>query len=260
MRNTWTVFRREMASYFVSPVAYVLLVAFLGLSAWFFCSLLTRFLLLMNRAVEQATMLQQMPPVVNINMGVMRPWFDITAELLLFLAPIITMRLLAEERGTGRLDLLLSAPITDRQLVLGKYLAGVGLCTVFLLPTAVFPLLLQIYGNPEPGQIVAGYVGLILLSAALVALGLAVSSMTGNQVVAAAASFGIILLMWVLGSMSGGEASGWGALLSYISMVEHSTDFANGVIEARHVVYYASFVLFMLVVAVRSIESQRWRG
>jgi ABC-2 type transport system permease protein len=249
-----------MASYFVSPVAYVLLVAFLGLSGWFFSSLLTRFLLLANRAADQAVMLQQIPPVVNVNMGVMRPWFDITSELLLFLAPIVTMRLLAEERGTGRLDLLLSAPITDRQLVLGKYLAGLALCVLFLLPTAVFPSLLFIYGNPEPWQLVAGYAGLFLLSAALVALGLAVSSMTGSQVVAAAASFGIIVLIWVLGNVAGGEGAGWGAVLSYISMVSHAGDFANGVIESRHLVYFASLTLFMLLLAIRSVESQRWRG
>src|SRR5262249_34947925 len=146
MRNVWIIFRREMRSYFVSPVAYVIFVAFLGLSGWYFYNLLARFLLIADKALEQAVMLQQPPPILNVNMGVMRPWFSLASQLLLFLAPIITMRLLAEERGTGRLDLLLSAPLTDFQLVMGKYLAGIGLCGLFLLPTLIYPALLFEYG------------------------------------------------------------------------------------------------------------------
>lgn len=260
MKGVWTVFRREMLAYRVSSVAYVLMAAFLGLSGWYFFNLLARFLLLVNRALEQAMMLRQLPPVANVNMGVMRPWFDVTSQLLLFLSPLITMRLLAEERGTGRFDLLLSAPITDRQLVAGKYLAGVALCVIFLIPTLIFPAILFQYGNPEIGEILAGYLGLLLLSATLVALGLAISSLTGSQVVAAAASFAAIVILWVVGIAAGGENSGWGAFLSWLSMIEHYGDFANGVIETRHLVYFAGFTVFMLLMTMRSVESQRWRG
>ena len=260
MRNVGIVFGREMRSYFVSPVAYTLLIAFLGLSGWYFYNLLTSFLLLITSATEQAMQFQQPPPIVNVNMGVLRPWFSITGQLLLFLAPVITMRLLAEERGTGRLDLLISAPLTDLQLVLGKYLAGVALCLLFLIPTLVYPALLFSYGNPEMGQIVSGYVGLVFLSLSLIALGLVASSLTGNQVVAAASSFGLIVLVWVLGIVTGGEGTRWGTVLSAVSMVEHFRDFPNGVIEMRHVVYYLSFITFMLFLTLRAIESQRWRG
>lgn len=260
MRNALTIFRREIRSYFVSPVAYVLLVAFLGLSGWYFYNLLSRFLLLAASATEQAIQLEQPPPIVNINMGVMRPWFSIAAELLLFLAPIVTMKLLAEERGTGRLDLLVSAPLTDLQLIMGKYLAGLALALLFIGGTIVYPLLLFHYGNPEPGQILAGYMGLVLLAAALIALGTLISSLTGNQVIAAAGSFGVIVLLWVIGIVASGEGTAWGAVLSYLSMVEHFGDFANGVIESQHVVFYFSFVLFSLFLTLRAIESQRWRG
>ncbi len=260
MRNILTITRREMMSYFVSPVAYTLFVGFLALSGWYFYNLLARFQLITASATEQAMMFNQVPPVVNVNMGVMRPWFSIAAELFLFLAPIITMRLLSEERGTGRLDLLLSAPITDLQLLLGKYFAGVALCVLFLVPTAAYPTVLFHYGNPEVGQIVAGYVGMLLLCMVLIALGLAVSSLTSNQTVAAAGAFGLTILLWILGIVAGGEGAWWGTLLSYLSMVEHLTDFANGVIETRHVVYYLTFAMFMLFLAHRSIESQRWRG
>jgi ABC-2 type transport system permease protein len=260
MRNIWIIFRREMRSYFVSPVAYAILVAFLGLSGWYFYNLLVRFILIAANATEQAMMLEQPPPIMNVNMGVARPWFSIASQLLLFLGPIITMRLLAEERGTGRLDLLLSAPLTDLQLVLGKYLAGVAFCLIFLAPTSIYAVLLFAYGNPELGSILAGYLGLLLLVLALIGLGLAVSSLTGSQVVAAACSFGLVLLLWLLGIVSGGEGTGWRALLSSLSMVEHFSDFANGVIETRHIVYYLTFSSFMLFLTLRAIESQRWRG
>ncbi len=260
MKNIWIIFRREMRSYFVSPVAYAILIAFLGLSGWYFYAALARFILIAAKATEQAMMLEQPPPIMNVNMGVGRPWFSIAAQLLLFLGPIITMRLLAEERGTGRLDLLLSAPLTDLQLVLGKYLAGVALCMVFLAPTLVYTAILFAYGNPEWGPILAGYLGLLLLTMALIGLGLAVSSMTGSQVVAAAGSFGLVLLFWLLGIVANGEPSGWRAAVSYASMLEHFSDFADGVIATRHIVYYLTFTAFTLFLTLRAVESQRWRG
>ncbi len=260
MRNIWTLFRREMRSYFVSPVAYALLVAFLALSGWYFYNLVRHFLDIVNAATEQAIQLQQPPPVVNVNMGVLRPWFSIAGQILLFLSPILTMRLLAEERGTGRLDLLLSAPITDFQLVLGKYLAGAAFCLLCLAATVVYPVLLFAYGSPELGQILAGYLGLSLLCLALVACGLLISALTGNQVVAAAGSFGLILLLWVLGLVSGGEGTRWGTVLTYLSLPEHFGDFADGVIESRHLVYFASLIGFLLFLTLRAVESQRWRS
>src|SRR3989442_43279 len=120
-------------------------------------------------------MFQQLTTLMNVNMGIARPWFSITSQILLFLGPIITMRLLAEERGTGRIDLLLSAPITDLQLGLSKFLAGVALCLLLLLPTHVYPPVLFSCGNPEPGPILAGYLGLLLLTQGFMAVVLAVS-------------------------------------------------------------------------------------
>jgi ABC-2 type transport system permease protein len=260
MRNVWILFRREMRSYFVSPVASTLLVVFLGLSGWYFYNLLARFLLLAASATEQAMMLEQPPPVLNVTMGVARPWFSITSQLFLFLAPILTMRLLAEERGTGRIDLLLSAPLTNLQLVLGKYLSGVALCFLFLAPTLVYPAILFRYGNPEPAPILAGYLGLLLVAMALIALGLAVSAFTNSQIVAAAGSFGVVLLLWLLGILAGGEGVGWRGTLSYLSLLQHFSDFANGVIETRHIVYYVSVVGFALYLTLQAVESQRWRG
>lgn len=260
MRSVFILFRREMLAYFVSPVAATLLVVFLLLSGWYFRNLLARFLFLIASATEQAMMFQQMPPTFNVTMGVARPWFGVAGQLLLFLAPLITMRLLAEERATGRIDLLLSAPVTDLQLVLGKYLAGVALCLLFLAPTLLYPAILFIYGAPEIGPILSGYLGLLLLAGALIGLGLAISSLTSSQVVAAAGTFGAILFLWGLGLVAGGEGTRWGAVLSYLSPLEHFRGFAGGMIETRAVVYYLTLTLFMLFLTLRAVESQRWRG
>lgn len=259
MKSVWVLLRREMLSYFVSPVAYTLLIVFLGMTGYFFTGLLTTFVRIATQNMEQSQMLQQMPAIMNVNMGVMRPWFNTTSQLMLFLAPIITMRLLAEERGTGRIDLLLSAPITDFQLVLGKFLAGFALCALFLLPTFVFPAILFNHGNPELGQIVTGYAGLLLLSLALISLGLTVSALTSSQVVAAAATFGITILLWIIGAIHS-EGTLWRTALSSVSLLDHFGEFANGVVELRNVVYYLSFTVFMLFVSLRAVESQRWRG
>jgi ABC-2 type transport system permease protein len=260
MRNVWIIFQREMRSYFVSPVAYVIMVAFLGLTGWAFFNALSGFVIYAARATEQAMMIEQPPPILNVNWSVERPWFNIAGQLLLFLGPIITMRLLAEERGTGRLDLLLSAPLTDLQLVLGKYLAGVALCLIFVAPTFCYVAILFRYGNPELGSILSGYLGLLLLILALIGLGLAVSSLTSSQVVAAASSFGLVLLLWLLGLVSNGEDTGWRAAVSYASMLDHFSDFGRGVIETRHVIYYLTFTAFTLFLTLRAVESQRWRG
>jgi ABC-2 type transport system permease protein len=260
MRNVRILFQREMRSYFVSPVAYAIFVAFLGLSGWYFWNLLSLFMQSASRLTEQAMMFQQAPPTMSVNASVMRPWFNIASQLLLFLAPAITMRLLAEERGTGRIDLLLSAPVTDLQLVLGKFLAGVALCVLLLLPTLVYPAVLFAYGNPELGPILAGYLGLFLHTLSLIAMGLVISALTSSQVVAAVATFGAAIGLWVLGLVSGGEGTPWHAALSYVSMLEHYSDFARGVIETRHLVYYLTFTFFMLFLTQRAVESQRWRG
>src|SRR5262249_42237487 len=150
--------------------------------------------------------------------------------------------------------------VTELQLVLGKFLAGVALCFVFLMPTIVYPAILSHYGEPELMPILAGYLGLLLDSMALIAVGLLVSSLTSSQVVAAAASFGVVILLWVLGLVSGGEGTSWHAALASVSMLEHFASFARGVIETRHLVYYLTFTGFMLFLTLRAVQSQRWRG
>ncbi|MGC8668387.1 MAG: ABC transporter permease [Chthonomonadales bacterium] len=260
MRGTFVVFRREMRSYFVSPAAYAVLAALLALAGWYFYQLTVEFVLFAQSATEQAMMFQQAPPILNVNLLVVRPWFNIVSQLLLFVAPIITMKLLAEERGTGRLDLLMSAPITEMQLILGKLLAGTALLVLFLVPTVFYQAALFAYGNPELGQILTGYAGLVLHTAALICLGLAISSLTSSQVVAAVAGFGVSIAFWVIGPRTTADTSFWNSLLSNVSLLRHFVNFSSGVIEMRDLVFYATFLIFVVFITHRSVESQRWRG
>ena len=144
--------------------------------------------------------------------------------------------------------------------MLGKYLAGVTFCVIFLTPTLIYVAILFAFGNPEWGSLLSGYLGLLLQVLALIGLGLAVSSLTGSQVVAAASSFGLILLFWLLGIVSNGEPGGWRAAVSYAAMPEHFGDFANGVIATRHVVYYLTFTVFTLFLTLRAVGITRWHG
>ena len=258
-RAIWVLLRRELLSYCVSPVVYVVLIAFLGLSGWNFFALLNRFLLVIARDTSNAEMFQQMPHVFNVNMDLLRGWFNMSAQFLLFLSPAISMRLLAEERGTGRIDLLLSAPITDFQLIFGKFLAGVALCVLLLLPTAVYPALLFWYGSPELGQILSGYMGMVLLSLAVMSVGLVISSLTSSQIVAAVATLGIVMVLWLVGVV-GTEGSLVREIFSSISLMDHFSEFSSGIIALKNIVFYVSFAAFMLFLSLRAVESQRWRG
>jgi ABC-2 type transport system permease protein len=260
MRNILVVFRREMRSYFVSPAAYAVLAALLALSGWYFYELTVQFVLFAQSATEQAMMFQQMPPVLNVNLLVVRPWFNIVSQLLLFVAPIITMKLLAEERGTGRLDVLMSAPLTEMQLILGKLLAGIVLVLLFLVPTLLYQVALFAYGNPELGQIATGYLGLVLHTAALIGLGLAISALTGSQVVAAVAGFAASIAFWVIGPRTSADTSFWNSILSNVSLLRHFVNFSSGVVETRDLVFYATFLIYVVFITHRSVESQRWRG
>lgn len=260
MRSIWVVFRREMRSYFVSPVAYAVLAALIALAGWYFYELTVEFVLFAQSATEQAMMFQQVPPTLNVNLLVVRPWFNVVSQLLLFVAPIVTMKLLAEERGTGRLDVLMSAPITEMQLVAGKLLAGIALLVVFLVPTLLYQAALFRYGNPELGQILTGYAGLVLHISALVSLGIAISAITTSQVVAAVAGFGTSIAFWVIGPRTTADTSVWNSILSNVSLLRHFVNFSSGVVETRDLVFYATFVVFTFFIAQRLVESQRWRG
>ena len=179
--------------------------------------------------------------------------------LYLFIVPAISMRLLAEEQRTGTVELLLTNPVQEWEIVTGKFLASVMLVLVMLGLTLLFPLFLFIYGNPDRGPIITGYVGIFLQAAAFLSIGLWASSLTQNQIVAAIVSFALLLILWLsenLGQFLGGTI---GSIISYTSVITHFQSFPQGVIQSNDVIYYLSLVLAGIVLSTLSLQSRRYR-
>lgn len=235
MRKIGTVCRREVYGYCHSPVAYVATAAFLVLSGYFFFVILA------------ATGLARMDPV-----------FGNIAVILLFVSPILTMRSLAEERRLGTDEFLLTSPLTLTEIVLGKYLALLALLAVMLLLTGAYPLILWRWGDPDWGPIISGYLGIFLLGAAFMAVGLFASSLTENQVISGMVGFGLLLLFWLL-SWLAAAATGWmRSLIEAVSLFDRFSGFAVGVIDSSDVLFYLSFIFIFLFLTVRVLEKRRW--
>lgn len=236
MRTTAAITRRELGSYFTSPLAYVIIAAFLVIAGYFFSA-----------------------NVIYSRQATVRPLFQTTYTILLLIGPAITMRLLAEEQKSGTLELLLTSPVRAIELVFGKFLAGLGFFAAMLVLTGYYPLLLSIYGNPDRGGIIGGYLGALLLSAAIVAIGLFTSSLTQNQIVAAVLSFAILLILWVIDGLASSFGGQIGDVLSYMALYTHFNDMTRGLIDTKDVVYYVSVVAVALFLTWRSLEARRWR-
>lgn len=255
MRNIWIVFRKEIRSYFVSPIAYLLLTMFALVFGFFFWALLQAFVV---RGMEMQMSGQSFP--MNINEMVIRPLLSNASVLGLFFIPMITMRLFAEEKRNGSIELLATSPIRDYEIILGKWLAAVGLYACMLLFTAVNFAFLFRYGNPDWKPLAIGYLGLLLEAAGLLAIGTFISTLTKNQIIAGAATFGVCLLLWVASWPGAFETATWAQVLSYISVVTHFDSFAKGVIDSKDAVFFVTVIVVGLFFTARSLESLRWRS
>ena len=242
MRNILAVCTKELYTYFVSPIAYFVCFVFTAISGFLFS------LLLISISGQEAGTGAQVMGILFGNMAI----------ILLFFTPVLTMRLFAEERKSGTIELLLTSPITDGQVVLGKFLASWLLLIIMLALTLFFPLLTQRFGPIDSGVLLSGYFGVILIGSSFLALGLLMSSMCKNQLVAALTSFGILITLWVIGSLSS-QYGAIGEFLSYLSLLEHYDDFARGVILLKDVIYHLSFIGVCLFATFKSIESSKWR-
>jgi len=236
MKNLWAVATRELRSYFLSPLAYVVIALFLALSGYLFALILAN-----GRQASLSGLVQ------NVSV------------LYLFIVPAISMRLLAEEQRTGTVELLLTNPVQEWEIVTGKFLASILLVLVMLGLTLLFPAFLFIFGNPDKGPIITGYVGIFLQAAAFLSVGLWASSLTQNQIVAAIISFAALLILWLsdnLGHFLGGTV---GQIVSYTSVINHFQEFPQGVIESRDVIYYLTLVVAGIVLSTLSLQSRRYR-
>jgi len=255
MRNVWTIYRKELNSYFVSPIAYILLLMFALIFGFFFWNALGMFV---YYGIE-SQMRGQMYPM-NVNEQVIRPLLSNISVVGLFFIPMITMRLFAEEKRNGTIELLATSPIRDAEVIVGKWLAAVTLYASMLLLTAVNFSFLFRYGNPDWKPLAIGYLGLLLQAGALLAIGTFISSLTRNQIIAGAVTFGVCLLLWVLEWVSGYETAMWARVLAYMSVITHYESFGKGVLATKDAIYYVTLIFLGLFLTARSMESLRWRS
>jgi ABC-2 type transport system permease protein len=250
------VFRKEMRLYFGSPVAYVVFTFFLLISGWFF----SQIFLFYSDMSMRSFMQPQFGQNLNITENVMRPLFTNMSVVLLFFIPMLTMRLFAEEKRAGTMELLLTYPVRDGEVLAGKFLAAIGLYVVLLVLTLLYPGLVAYFTRVEWGPILTGYLGLVLVGATFLAVGLLISSLTENQIVAGFGTFGVLLGFWVIGWGADFAGGTMRTVLQYLSITEHMDAFSRGLVDTKDVVYYASAIAIALFLTLRSLESKRWRG
>jgi len=256
VRKLGAVYRKELQHYFQSITAYVMIGLFLALSGYFFYSIFRYY----NYLSYQAGRDPYLAGTLNLIEGVMRPLMSNVSVVLLFALPLLTMRLLAEEKKQGTFELLLTYPLSDGAVVMGKYLAAVSVFAVMLAGSLLYPLLLVIYANPEPGPVVTSYIGLFLMGASFVAMGIFFSSITSSQIVAGAATFGVSLFFLTIGWAAPFVGSTFSKVLAQFSILEHYDAFAKGIIDTQDVTYYVFLTLFFLFMTLRSLESTHWRS
>ncbi len=255
MRNIAIICRKELGSYFVSPVAYLLLTMFALIFGFFFWNSLGYFVYM---GMESQMAGHTFP--MNLNEELIRPLLSNVSVIGLFFIPMITMRLFAEEKRTGTIELLATSPIRDIEVILGKWLASVILYACLLAFTAVNFAFLFRYGNPDWKPLAIGYLGLLLQAGALLAIGTFISTLTKNQIIAGAATFGVCLLLWVLEWVSGYESTAWAQVMAYLSVITHFDSFSKGVLDSKDAIFYVSLIFLGLFLTSRSMESLRWRS
>jgi len=236
LRNVLTLFRRELNASFLSPMAYVAATFFLFISGLFFYKIL--------EVTREVTL---------------RYALDSVSFFLMCVTPLVTMRLLAEERKSGTMETLMTAPVTDVQVVLGKFLGAMGFIVAILAPTGVYVVALSFVGEPDYGAIISAYLGMLLMGALFVSIGLFVSSLTSNQIVAAIVTFISLICLWIAGGFSIGTSGHLNAFLDYVGLLNHLQAFSKGIIDTRDVVYYLTLTAYFLFLSVRSLETRKWR-
>lgn len=235
--QVWAITLKELKAYFVSPIAYVITAMFLLISGYFFSLILN----------------------VTKDAGMMTYLFGNMSVVLLLISPLISMRLFAEEQRNKTLELLVTSPITDAGIVIGKFLASALLLLLMLATTLHFPIMLFILGKPDPYPIVSGYIGIFLMGCAFLAIGMLTSTWTQNQIISAVSSFAISLLLWFLGAASNMATSDLGKVLSYLSLNTHYESFGKGLLSLSDVIYYLSTIGILLFITIRSLETRRWK-
>ncbi len=256
IKNSWVICQKELRSYFYSPIAYVVITIFVVIAGYFFQNILGSYVQLSMYAMREPELTQYL----NFTDGIFGPLFGNLTVILLLMMPLLTMRLLAEEKRAGTFELLLTYPLRDIETVLGKFFAGVLVLSLMLALTAAYPLYLSFLGPIEVGALLTNYLGLLLMGSAFIAFGLLASALTSNQIIAAVISFGALLIFWLIGFPAYGQDPALGGILRHLSLLQHFENFAKGVIASQDVIYYLNFTFFCLFLTLRALESNKWRG
>ena len=237
MSNHIVIFcKKELKSFFDSPIAYIVITIFLLISGWFFFS-----------------------DLFLVNQASLRNLFNIIPFIFMFFVPAITMRLISEEKRSGTIEILLTLPVKDYEIILGKFLAGLILIVVAVILTLVYTLALSGLGDLDSGSVVAGYIGLMFLGATYLSIGVFTSSLTQNQIVAFITSFLIIFVLYMLDKVLVFVPNFLASFFEFLSVDYHFSNISRGVIDSRDVIYYLSLIFFFLFLAVRALESRKWR-
>lgn len=255
MRNILTITAKELKGYFASPIAYLLLAFFALLFGYFFYSAVAFFSL---ASIQSQMGGRSMP--MDLNDYVVRPLLSNASVIGLFLIPMITMRLFAEEKRSGTIELLLTSPVKDWEIVGGKFLAALIMYAAIMGVSLVDLGLLSFFGRPDWKPLLVGFLGLLLQGGALLAIGALISTTTRNQIIAGGATFAVCLMLWVLDWVSAYEQAAWAKVVSYLSVVQHFEPFAKGVIDTKDLVFFLSLIFLGLFLTNRSLESLRWRA
>jgi ABC-2 type transport system permease protein len=250
------VYRKELEHYFQSITAYVVIGSFLALSGYFFFSIFRYYNYLSYQAGREAYLAERL----NLIDGVMRPLMGNVSVVLLFVLPLLTMRLLAEEKKQGTFELLLTYPLSDFEAVMGKYFAALTVFAIMLAGTLLYPAMLAVFADPEPGPIVTGYLGLFLMGTSFIAIGIFFSSLTSSQIVAGAGTFGVSLFFLVIGWASPFAGPLLAKVIAQFSLLDHYDAFSKGIIALQDVTYYVFLTTFFLFMTLRSLESSHWRS
>jgi ABC-2 type transport system permease protein len=256
VRNVIAIAQREVRAYFVSPLAYVVLGFFLAVAGLFFD--------LFVRSYSMASIQSGMNPFLaqqlNLHDALVRPLYQNFHVILLFIVPLVSMRLLAEEKKQGTAELLLTAPIRTSELVLGKFTGALAFLAILMFLTVQYPLFLWFSGaRPPMGAFLSAFLGGLLLAAAFLSVGLFMSSLTENQIVAAVTCFVVLLVLWVIGFAGQMAGGAFESLFKAISLTENTEDFSKGVIDSRNLVFFLTFIAFNLFLTQRVLDSRRWR-
>ena len=244
MRAVWATYTRELRAYFFAPLAYVVLFFFLIVTGVIFINLI-------GNLVDPRIMAPD--PALSY-------FFRSSWLMLILLAPVLTMRLLSEELRSGSIEILMTAPITESQVVAGKYLAALTFYACLWLPTLVYALLIARQSEVDWGPVAAGYVGILGIGALLLAVGTFASAMTRSQLVAAMVGVALVFLLFLLGIFEE-QVTGEGLkqALGYVNLWNHIDEFARGIVDTRRLAYYGTGVLFFLFLATRALEDKKWR-